>query len=453
MMFFLQSLVAFIVALGLLVTFHEFGHFWCARRCGVKVLRFSIGFGKPLWSRKFGEDDCELVVAALPLGGYVKMLDERDGDTVSPEEAHRAFNNKTLGQRAAIVVAGPLFNFIFAVGAFWLMFMIGISGPKPVVGDVVPGSPADYAGFQSGDEIVAVDKRETRTWAAVFDVAVAGVVSGRTMRFRVRDDTGEVRALLLETAQFSIDDMAQKGLLQQLGLAPERVEWPAVVGRVTPGAPAAEAGLLAGDLIVAADGESVKDWRHWVEYVRARPERMITLEVERRGRNLLLSLTPVAKPGDDGATIGFVGVAARPITENLARDAYAPAPAFFKSIEKTWDTSWFTLNMLGKLIFGQASIKNLSGPVGIAQFAGVSAQSGFTTFMWFLGVLSVSLGVLNLLPIPLLDGGHLLYYLFEFVRGREVPESAQIIMQRLGLTLLLCLTVIVLYNDLVRVFS
>ena len=451
---FLQHLFAFVFALGVLVTFHEFGHFWVAQKCGVKILTFSVGFGKPLWSRRIGKDQFEFIVAALPLGGYVKMLDEREGK-VAESELNRAFNRKPLAQRTAIVLAGPVFNFIFAIVAFWFMFMIGLTGLKPIVGEVEQDSIAYQAGLNEGVEIIAVDSRETKTWTMVVDGFVSKIIDAGKVDIKVRDGS-VVKNLTINFEGLSIDDLAEQGLLNKIGITPEKFKVPAIIGDVHLGLPADEAGLIAGDLIVSANGEEIGDWVQWVKYVQARAKQTISMKVKRSDEYIIMEITPDEKIRDDGSVIGFIGAAnqpVKPLEEIFAKESYSFVPAFVRGVEKTWDMSWLTLRVLGKMITGQASVKNLSGPISIAQYAGDSAQSGIATFLWFLGIVSVSLGVLNLLPVPLLDGGHLLYYVVEFIKGSEVSEATQIIGQQIGFTLLLGLMILVFYNDIARLMG
>jgi len=448
---FLQHLFAFVFTIGLLVTFHEFGHFWVARKCDVKILKFSVGFGKPLWTRIFGKDKSEFVIATLPLGGYVKMLDEREGN-VSESDLDRAFNRKSLAQRFVIVLAGPVFNFIFAIAAFWLMLMIGLTGLKPIVGEVKNGSIAYQAGLEMGVEIIAVDSRETNTWAMVVDAFISRIIDGGKVDITVRDNS-VVNILTINLEGISMDDLAEQGLLNKLGITPKQFKVPAIIGDVHSGLPADVAGLIAGDLIVSANGDQIEDWAQWVKYVQAHPDQKIMVEIKREHKYLSLELTPNKKVNDDGRVIGFIGAASQPVAAMFGKESYTLVPALFRAVEKTWDMSWLTLRMLGKMITGQASVKNLSGPISIAKYAGDSAQSGAAAFLWFLGIVSVSLGVLNLLPIPLLDGGHLLYYIVEFFKGSAVSESTQIIGQQIGITLLLGLMVLVFYNDIARLLG
>ncbi len=445
---FLQHLLAFVFALGILVTFHEFGHFWVAQKYGVKILRFSVGFGKPLWSRRFGKDQFELVIAALPLGGYVKMLDEREG-SVSGHELNRTFNRKSLIQRTAIILAGPVFNLIFAVVAFWFMFMIGLNGLKPIVGEIEKNSIAYLAGLNEGVEIIAVDSRETKTWTMVIDNLMSKTIDAGEVDIKILDDS-IIKILTMNLEGLSIDDLAEQGLLNNIGITPKKYKVPAIIGDVRPGLPAADVGLTAGDLIVSANGEKIEDWMQWVKYIQAHPNKKIIMDVKRGDEYLIMELTPDEKTRGDGSAIGFIGAANQPVERIFAKESYALLPAFLRGVEKTWDMSWLALRMLGKMIIGQVSVKNLSGPINIAQYAGDSAQGGLATFLLFLGILSVSLGVINLLPVPPLDGGHLLYYLIESLKGSEVSESTQIIGQQIGSILLLGLMMVVFYNDIAR---
>lgn len=449
----LQMLLAFIVALGVLITFHEFGHFWVARRCDVKVLCFSVGFGRPLWRRRFGADNTEFVIGAVPLGGYVRMLDEREAP-VPADQRHRAFDSKPLGQRFAIVAAGPIFNFIFAILAYWLIFMLGITGLKPVLGSVQAGKPALAAGLQAGDEITAIDGRATPTWNTVLERMVAGVVDGSVMELGVSDAQGSRRSLELDLGAISIDAMAEGNLLDLLGVEPERPLLPAVIGQVSRQGAAWRAGLRENDKILAVDGAPVSDWRHWVELIRGAPGAAMSVDVARDDTTVTLLVTPETQVTEQGDRIGFIGVALSAdvgIDQSLyAREAYPAHIALLKGAGKTLDMSVMTLQILGRMISGQASLKNLSGPVSIAQYAGQTAQLGIVAFLSFLALVSISLGILNLLPIPLLDGGHLFYYLVEFFKGSPVSLPVQLIGQRIGIALLFSLMALAIYNDILR---
>jgi regulator of sigma E protease len=450
----LQMICAFIVALGVLITFHELGHFLVARRCGVKVLQFSVGFGRPLWSRKFGPDNTEFVIGAFPLGGYVKMLDEREGFVAGTERA-RAFNNKSLGERVAIVAAGPVFNFIFAVLAYWIVYIIGITGLKPVVGSVQEGSPAVHAGFQVDDEITKINGRATPTWNSALELLVAGVIDHSTAAVRVKDAQGLERLLAVELSAIPIDSMAEGNLLNLLGVEPARPSIPAVIGAVTQQGAAWQAGLARGDRIAAVDGVAVRDWQHWVEIVRAAPEVPLSVSISRAGEAMELTMTPEAKVSGQGSIIGFIGAGLDPgyeVDQSLfATESYPAHTALAKGAGKTLDMTVVTLQMLWRMVTGQASLKNLSGPVSIAQYAGQTAQLGIVAFLGFLAIVSISLAILNLLPVPLLDGGHLFYYFIEFLKGSPVSDATQMLGQRIGLVLLFSLMALAIFNDLVRI--
>ncbi len=452
---FLYSAGAFVLALAVLITIHEFGHFWVARKLGVKILRFSVGFGRPLWVRRFGSDNTEFVVAALPLGGYVKMLDEREGE-VAPQEYGRAFNRKPLVLRTAIVLAGPLFNFLFAIVVYWLMFSIGIAGIKPIIGEVIPSSRAEQAGFQPGQVIVAVDSRPTPTWGAVLSATVGKLIDAETIVVAVRQEAGLERELVIDLEGLSLDDFARGGVFELIGLRPLRPRLPAVIEQVLSGGAAETAGLKMGDRILSADGQSIEFWDGWVKYVQARPGETMRVEVLRGGEQLMLNLRPEAIETEHGQ-IGRIGASVHQ-PEDFERsfsavERYPPLIALGKSLEKTWEMSALTLRILAKILFGQASVENLSGPISIAQYAGISASIGLVAFLGFLGIVSISLGVLNLLPIPLLDGGHLMYYLIEFVKGSPVSEAAQLVGQQIGLAVLLGVMVLAFYNDIARLMG
>jgi regulator of sigma E protease len=453
---FLQSLFAFLFAIALLIAFHEYGHYWVARRCGVRILRFSVGFGRPLWRREYGPDRTEFVVAALPVGGYVRMLDEREGE-VAPAERPRAFNTQSVGRRAAIVAAGPAFNFLFAIVAYWIIFMVGVTGLRPVIGEVVPGSPAARAGLSAGDEIVGLSGRSTPTWSALLEQLVAHAIAGRELVLDVRDAGAGERRVRVALPGLAVDDVAGGGVLEHLGVRPVRPVIPAVLGELRSGGAAARDGLQSGDRVLAAAGAPVTDWEDWVRVVRAHPETALEVEVERGGKRLRLVITPDAITTRDGKRVGQIGAAVDSDSASdgrlTARERYSVAGALVRSLDKTLETAALTLRILFKMIAGEASVKNLSGPLSIAKYAGESAGIGVIAFLSFLAIVSVSLGVLNLLPIPLLDGGHLMYYLSELVTGRPVSESIQAIGQQVGMVLLLGLMGLALYNDLMRLIG
>ena len=450
-----QSVAAFIVVLGILITFHEFGHYWVARKCDVKILRFSIGFGRPLLKRHFGKDNSEFVIAALPLGGYVKMLDEREGEVVESER-HRAFNQKSLGQRVMIVVAGPLFNFIFAVFAYWCMYMIGVSDYKPIIGEINPVSIASESGFISGDTIIAVDGKKTPTWSSVIETTVSNIVNSREVIFTVRRGGYDERDVSLDLARISIDEMASGQLFKAIGLYPLRPTIPAIIGELIADGAAEKADMKIGDKIVRVNGETIADWMAWVEIIRANPDKELRVEILRENSALTLSLYP-ALVIKDNKHFGRIGAGVEQSyqedTSYQAIESYSVFPAFFRALEKTGEMLMLTLRILAKMIVGEASVKNLSGPVSIAQYAGKTVDLGLAAFLGFMAIISVSLGVLNLLPVPLLDGGHLLFYLIEAIKGSPPTESFQIAGQQFGLIVLLGLMSIALYNDVLRLMG
>ncbi|HSS65283.1 MAG TPA: RIP metalloprotease RseP [Gammaproteobacteria bacterium] len=449
----LSSILWFVIAIGVLVTVHEFGHFWVARRLGVKVLRFSVGFGRPLWRTRAGRDQVEYVIGAIPLGGYVKMLDEAEGE-VPESERHRAFNRQSLPVRFAVVSAGPIFNFLFAVVAYWAMFMVGVSGLKPLVGEVAPGSLASAAGFKSGQEIVRIADRETRSWEAVIQGVIGGSLHGETLEVTVDDPARGTRELSLDLSGVALDDLTRGQFFERLGFTPMRPTIPPRMGRIFEGQPADRAGLRPGDLILSVDDTPVETWHQLVEYLRARPEQTIEIVVDRSGQQHRLTLVPRAVE-ENGQRVGKIDAA---LDENVrdryyAVERYTPLDAFSRAADKTAQVTVLTLQMLWKMVTLEVSVENLSGPISIAQYAGVSAEVGIARFLEFLGIVSISLGIINLLPIPLLDGGHLMYYLIELVQGRPVSEQAQFVAQRLGIAMLVCLMGLAFYNDLARIFG
>lgn len=453
---FLLSLVAFIIAIGVLVTIHEFGHYWVAKKMGVKVLRFSIGFGKPLWKKVAGADKTEYVLAAIPLGGYVKMLDEREGD-VDASELDRAFNRKSVWARIAIVIAGPLANLILAVLVYWLVFIVGITGIAPIVGAPPKDSPAALAGFQVEDQIVEINGKATPTWNTVYVSLLDGIVSGN----------GNI--------DITVNTAGGNEVTRQLGLAKELLNqegdvvgsiglrrwWPdvdPVIGGVVPGGAAEASGLQQGDRILSSNGTVLPTWRSLVEIIRASADKTLNLAVLRDNSEISIQLTPALKETPEGP-IGFIGAretqSQELIDEKLRTvERYSPLTALGKAFSRTGEMISVSVKMIGKLLTGQASLKNtVSGPISIAQFAGQSVSVGIDHYLTFIALVSISLGVFNLFPVPMLDGGHLLYYAIELVTGKQVSEKVQIFGQQIGIVLLGTLMIFVFYQDIVRLVT
>ena len=451
----LITIASFIVTVGILVVIHEFGHYLAARAIGVKILRFSVGFGKTLWMRRIGRDRTEWVVAAVPLGGFVKMLDEREGE-VRPDEIPRAFNQQSVAARVAIVLAGPFANFLLAVLLHWALFVTGLPGMKAVVGDALPNTPAAMAGFANGDILVSIGEEPVATSGDARWLMLNEAVRHRVTPVEVQTPGGARVTRNLDMSGITKDDL-DKDLFAKLGIRPYRPPGPSVVGRVLPGSAAELAGLKAGDHIFRVAGKPVSTWPDFTREVEANPGRGIAIEIERDGRELELSATPAAVSEGD-LRLGRLGVEGpaevrQGYERMLVTVRYGPLEALGKAVQKVYDLSIFCVKMLGKMIVGDVSWKNLSGPITIADYAGQSVQHGWISWFGFLALVSVSLGVLNLLPIPLLDGGHLVYYFAEIVRGKPVSERAMEIGQRFGLALLLGLTFFAFYNDINRLFT
>lgn len=449
----LHTLFYFIVAVGILVAFHEFGHFWVARKVGVKVLRFSIGFGKVLWSKQKNNQSTEYVLSAIPLGGYVKMVDEREGPVTS-EDLPFSFNRQPLWARTAIVAAGPVFNLILAVALFWSVLVIGESGIKPILGKVEQGTLAAAAGFVEGDEIISVNDKPTPTWTQTLTTLIGAALEGEqeiNVAVKNHDDLQTVKIL-----KFSEQDAENPEVLyQRLGFKAWAPQLKPTIGQVLPDSAAQSAGLKQGDLIVSADNVVIQDWQQWVDYVKAHPNMPINLLIERDGVRLPLSITPKAVQAEQ-KTEGKIGASVQ-VPEDLIKSitveyALSPLEALPVAFETTYDYALTTLKMMGKMLVGRASVENLSGPISIAQYAGQSANMGLVPFLKFMALVSVSLGVLNLLPVPVLDGGHLLFFAIEGIKGGPVSEKIQLFFQQIGIALLVSLMVLAMFLDVQRLF-
>ncbi|MFK8078635.1 MAG: RIP metalloprotease RseP [Granulosicoccus sp.] len=446
------SALAFLVALGILISIHEYGHFWVARRVGIKVLRYSVGFGRPLYKRRGKVDDTEYVIGAIPLGGYVKMLDEREAP-VGVEERHRAFNQKPLWARSAVVIAGPAANFLLAIIAYWLVMMIGISGVAPLVGSPVEDSPAALAGFEYEDRIVSVNGSATHTWTdARIALLESSMSASAPLDIEVMDAGGQrvIRQLPVTQEQMLKSD---GDAVANLGF---RAWWPEidpVIGEVLEGGAADSAGIQANDIILSVNDVAIESWRMLVEAVQPSAGIPLAVVLKRNQETVELTLTPDAFEYGD-TTIGRIGVMENQ-SAALSEKAkvvvkHAPVQAFTEAVARTWDMSALTIRMLSKLLLGQASLDNISGPISIAQYAGQSASIGIDHYINFIALISISLAVLNLLPIPMLDGGHLLYFAAEGIRGKPLPDSVQIWGQQIGIVLLGALMFLAFYNDIWR---
>ena len=441
MLEFIYSIAGFVVALGILVAVHEFGHFWVARKLGIKVLKFSVGFGKAIWSRT-SSDGTVYAVGALPLGGYVKMLDENEGD-VAEEDLPRAFNRQPLWKRSLVVLAGPMFNFFFAIAAYSLVFAGGVEGLTPVVGKVVENSVAEADGFRSGDVLLSVDGRKLNTWQEQRLYLFSKALARKTVHYDVITSDGQniSRALNLVAGGIGL-----------IGWYPSV---PPVIDQVINGKPAQMSGLQQADLITSIDGEEVVSWNDVVRLISASPGKPLQLAISRQGYSQTVSVTPDMAM-DGNKEIGRIGISVKPVDvpeDRIVDIRYGPVESLYRGTETTWMMSVLTLRMLAKMVTLEVSSKNISGPITIAQYAGKSAQVGFTSFLLFLAIVSVSLGVLNLLPIPILDGGHLLYYSIEAVTRRPVSEKVMIWGQQLGILLLFLLMSLAVYNDLGRLLN
>ncbi len=448
------TLPAFIVAIALLVVFHEYGHYWMARRCNVKVLVFSLGFGKVIYRKRFSSSGTEWVISAIPLGGYVKMLDEREGE-VLPSELDLTFNRKPVLQRMLIVAAGPVANFLLAILLYWVLFLHGVPGLKPVLGEVEAGTAAAQAGLHQGETIQSVNGVSIPSWQEFRWELLGRALKQDEVKIEALSDGGSTVLHTLSLAGLVPADLDGE-FLDKLGLHLKQMTALPVIGKVVEGGVAARAGLREGDRILSAAGHPVASWGALVEVIRNHPAKTVILSIERNQQNLNITVIPLAAV-ESGITVGKIGAA--PKVDQAAVEAmytevsYGPIEAMGRSVAKTWDTSIITLKMLGKMVMGEISVKNISGPITIADYAGQSAHLGMIAYLGFLALISISLGVLNLLPVPLLDGGHLLYYVAEWLKGSPVPEQAWEIGQKIGIALLGTMMVFAIYNDINRLIS
>ncbi|MDH3441940.1 MAG: RIP metalloprotease RseP [Gammaproteobacteria bacterium] len=449
----LINLLAFIVAISVLVAVHEYGHYIVGRWCGMKVLRFSIGFGKPIWTRVAGKDQTEFCLSAIPIGGYVKFLGERygTGEPVDPADEGRAFNHRPVWNRILVLLAGPFFNFLFAFLAYWVLFINGVPTMKPAVGDVAEDSYAAEAGLRYGDRIIKVGERDATDWETALVSMLDEMVSDGTVTLQLEEEDGFVRTTTINVG----DDrtrLTEPGMLfDGIGFQPWRP--PAVLATVEDGGAGAVGGLEVGDRITSIDGEPVRSFGDLQQVVSARPDETVTIELVRNDEPTAIDLT-IGSRDIDGQPSGFLNVG----IGNAAADywylrQFGPLQSIGQSIERTWTSTMFTVRMLGRMVTGEVSIKNISGPINIAQFAGSSATAGLNSFLNFLALVSISLGVLNLLPVPVLDGGQIVYHGIEGIKGSPLSERAQLIGQQVGILALLLLMSFAFYNDIARILS
>ena len=451
---FLFSIIAFIVLVGVLVAIHEYGHFLAAKLCNVKVLRYSIGFGKVLISRKTGHDQTEYCLSAIPLGGYVQLLDERSED-VPEEQQHRAFNRQSATKRIFILFAGPLANFLFAIVAYIFMFSSGIPGTVPLIGDVEPQSIAWQNNLRTGDQIINVGDREVKTWQGALISMIGEVLDDEIIELSVIDELNNRKDIVLDVTGRTKELTAPNAIFSGLGFQPFQPIINPIIASVAENSPADKAGLKSGDTLLKIDNIEVKGLEQFVELVISRPGKRVDIEIQRNGEAYLAEVNLGVK--DDDSTKGFIGIGTtidkEQINKYLAVEKYSFPQNFTMAIDQTNEMIVLTLNMFGKMITGQISGKNLSGPVGIAKDAGTVAKRGLIATLSFMAIISISLGILNLLPVPVLDGGQIVFVLVEKIIRRPLPEKIQIVFQQIGVGALLFLMVFALYNDLTRIFN
>lgn len=448
----LFTLAAFAVTLGILIVVHEYGHYIVARWCGVRVLRFSVGFGKPLITKKFSPGGTEWVLAAFPLGGYVKMLDEREGP-VEPADLPYAFNSQSIYRRIAIVLAGPVANLLLAVLLYWFLFVYGVPGIKPILGDVPLATPAAAASFHRGDTITRIGDEPAATWQDVNWILLQHAVQKSVVEIETRNERGEIEVHQLDLSGLSSDEL-DNDFMGRLGLKRFQPDLPAKIGKVLSDGVAAKAGLRVGDEIISVNQTPLDRWEALVQWVRQNPGVPLTLAIKRGGDYFQVKVIPDSVKENGQSSVGKIG--ASPMVDPalfaklITEVRYPVGKALVQALRKTRDTSLFSLKMLGKMVTGQVSLKNISGPITIADYAGQSARFGWVPYISFLALISISLGVLNLLPVPLLDGGHLMYYMVEMIKGSPVSEKTMEIGQQIGIAILLTLMIFAFYNDINR---
>jgi len=451
---FLYYLGAFALVLGVLIVVHEYGHYLVARCVGVKVLRFSVGFGRALWSKRIGRDGTEWAIGLFPLGGYVKMLDEREGE-VAPDELHRSFNRQNVLRRMAIVAAGPLANLLLAVLIYWALFWHGMEELKPILGTPVAFTPAALAGFENGERVLKIGGEFVQTWQDMRWVLLRQAVNQDLIDFEVVNPRQETSIRRLDVSSARANGW-EGDAIEKLGIRFFQANSPPVVGEISPGSAAAVTELRSGDVITAIDRQSIATGSDVVRIVRESPGKSLRFVIKRKDQQFEIPITPSADE-KDGQKFGRIGVVIREggfeKSELMTVVRYGPLSSLGKAIGEAWDQSAFSLAMFGKMITGEVSWHNISGPVTIADYAGQSAKLGIDYYLKFMALVSISLAVLNLLPIPILDGGHLLYYLVEIVRRGPLSERTMEIGQQIGLALLLMLMAFAFYNDINRLIS
>lgn len=445
---FLRDGVSFIVAISILVAFHEFGHFWVARRFGIKVLRYSVGFGRPLW-RRVGRDGVDYRIGSIPLGGYVKLLDEREGD-VAPADLPRAFNRQPVLVRIAVFFAGPAFNFILAVVFFWLMYLVGVPSFKSFVGAPAAGSVAAAAQLHDGDRVIAVNGDAVENWDQLQGDLLKAVMIRHQALLEVQPRQGAVRQVSLDLGKVRTDPQY---LFDDLGLNPYEPPIDPVFDRIVPGSPAEQAGLKAGDRVLSIDGQPITNFTQLQQIVKQRGGQVVKMEIERGGQHQTVAVIPSQLTNEQGKSyvgIGAVAASGKMWQDLRTQQRYGPVAAVPMALRQTWDTTVMVVEFVYHMVLGDISIRNISGPINTAQVAGVSASIGLWAFLHFIAVVSLNLGIVNLLPVPLLDGGQILYGLVELVKGSPLSERAQAFGQQVGLTLLVMLMGLAFYNDLAR---